>query len=295
MTYVFAIQNKEELYLMKALDKGTYESFLKLSFNLVEISEIENLLKIAQLNHSELKSIFGKYNESEEKELTFFSRYQSIELNVNRLLINLLSSIRMYLDHTETRLNRTHDSKELGLFKESTSVAFDSSFAYRFLSHFRNFFQHCGLAKEIINIKTDYIEGVATREVITIILSRDKLLNAYDWKKLRPELKKMPESFEILPLIEEKMRLLAAIDIRLNQNLYEKLVGDGLKFVDLLKTVSNYSGAPCFLEQKQTGTLVSYIPLELVKKIPKVDLTFFNKLDPPKNSELSKVNFHRIY
>jgi hypothetical protein len=132
-------------------------------------------------------------------------------LSINRHLLNLLSSFRTFLDHTETYLKRRHgsSSERAVAFKLTTSAAFDSSFSYRFLSQLRNYVQHCGMPVGKMSIHIDFDEE--TREPVSqyleLLFSRDSLLSNFDrWHSMvKPELEAMPDHFPIRPHVENLM------------------------------------------------------------------------------------------
>ncbi len=59
-------------------------------------------------------------------------------LHANRLILNYLSSIRTFIDHSETFFKKKYGnkSKEALLYKEILSQFFDNSFAYRFFINY---------------------------------------------------------------------------------------------------------------------------------------------------------------
>ena len=63
-------------------------------------------------------------------------------------VVNYLTSMRMFLDHSGTELNRrdTRDGgKRLDNWKVVCNAEYDDYFAYRFLYRYRNYIQHVGL------------------------------------------------------------------------------------------------------------------------------------------------------
>lgn len=71
--------------------------------------------------------------------------FNELRVKLARLVQNLLSSCRSYIDHSPQSLNRLDSSRSLsGFFKKETSVAYDSSFSYRFMEALRNYAQHNG-------------------------------------------------------------------------------------------------------------------------------------------------------
>ena len=67
--------------------------------------------------------------------------------DLNRRLRGFFSEFRVFLDYSETKLNRRHgrDSKQLRTFKEACACQFDRSFAYRFVYGLRNYALHVNL------------------------------------------------------------------------------------------------------------------------------------------------------
>jgi len=70
-----------------------------------------------------------------------------VHTSLNRRLSNLLSSIRLFLDHSEFAFKRKYGKKseEVEAFKKYASEKYDSSFSYRFVYKLRNYVQHCGI------------------------------------------------------------------------------------------------------------------------------------------------------
>ena len=190
--------------------------------------------------------------------------------------MNVLSSIRTYLDHTETRLNRTfgNKSEEYKLFKLLTSEAFDSHFAYRFLSKLRNYSQHCGLPVGSICMK-DGKQGFK----LELILLRDHLLgNFKSWGAIvKPELLNQEEEFDILSLLEQKVFLLNQVNQKISAVLLEKLSTQGSQLLSLIvETQEKGKGIPCLL--KVGGAIdnpqmeMKWFPYSVISKLTGIKL-----------------------
>lgn len=136
---------------------------------------------------------------------------EQMMLEVNRHLLNFLSGVRMFLDHTETNLKRRYGagSERYAAFKDATGKAFDTSFAYRFMYQLRNYVQHCGMPLGKMSIHADFDEE--TRQPISqsidFLYCRASLLTTYDrWhKKVKADLEALPEYFPIRPGVDEMM------------------------------------------------------------------------------------------
>ncbi len=127
--------------------------------------------------------------------------------NVNRLFLNYLSSIRTFLDHIETHINRTfgENSKEFTEFKKMLSIFYDNSFAYRFFYELRNYSQHCGLPIDNVSFKMEYERNKnRIKGILQVKFNRDRLLSSYKkWKKVKNDLKSLDDEFDVTPLIWE--------------------------------------------------------------------------------------------
>src|SRR5205085_8692409 len=66
---------------------------------------------------------------------------------VNRAIVNYLTSVRLYLDHVQTRVTRYYGPGSIMLtrWRSIASTVHDSSAAYRIIYNLRNYVQHCGM------------------------------------------------------------------------------------------------------------------------------------------------------
>lgn len=127
---------------------------------------------------------------------------QSVQ-EINRLLLNYLSSFRTYLDHLTTRYSRLEQqgSTYLKDFKKITSTCYDTSFFYRFFYKLRNYVQHCGLPISYMHTSETADKG-SVKITISTGFNRDVLLDGFDWGSVRNDLLKQPERLELLPCLE---------------------------------------------------------------------------------------------
>lgn len=108
------------------------------------------------------------------------------ELDVNRFMMHLLSSGKLFVDFAENQIKTKHRQK----FKKChklTSQQYDNSFAYRFCYNLRNFSQHVGIPISALHKKQDYVDD--EKAIISLWIEKDYLLNSsFNWKKLRNEI-----------------------------------------------------------------------------------------------------------
>jgi hypothetical protein len=224
---------------IRTLAKDEYDIISK------EINELEKfhfdnaLYNLIELNYGDFKTRIDFYlNQYIANPKLDFSEFSSQFIDINRLILNLLSSVRTYIDHTETRLKRTFGDKseEFNLFKELTSKCFDDHFAYRFLSKLRNYSQHCGLPTGSISI-TDDVNGYCLK----LSLVRDNLLADFDsWGSIvKPDLQKQDKEFDIIPLLDKKVELLEDVNRKINSTLLKKLTNQGNHLFELIMETQN--------------------------------------------------------
>lgn len=165
------------------------------------ISDVQ-LYMIAEWNYQDYRETLDAYKKLDFERLQALLKARVLTFDINRVLLNLLAAVRMYLDHTETSIKRRHGdpSQNWINFKQACSNAYDGLFSYRFLYKLRNFAQHCGLP--LSNFTASVREhperpGEPYHE-LSFGLGRDFALREYDWgKKLKQELAQQPEVIEV--------------------------------------------------------------------------------------------------
>lgn len=136
-------------------------------------------------------------------------------VGASRLVGNFLSSTTALLSLTEASLMRTwgQDSVEFTTWNHQRRAQHAVSFAYRLLYELRNFAQHRGLPISSINVAGRRSTDTAPMVYATQLrLRRDALMvDGFDWAKLKPELERQPEEFDLLPLVDEYAGILEAL------------------------------------------------------------------------------------
>lgn len=122
-------------------------------------------------------------------------------IDTGRYLLNYLTAMRVFLDHSEARLKRKfgRDSVEGGRFKTVAAAEFDGRFSNRLFYKLRNYTQHCGMPPVGFNIVNKVGEGAE----IVFTLDKDALLENYsEWgsivKAELQDLKSDPLLFELI-------------------------------------------------------------------------------------------------
>jgi hypothetical protein len=123
---------------------------------------------------------------------------------MNRLLLNYLSSFKTFIDHLTTRYTRLQRQGHSFLddFKKLTAACYDGNFSYRFFSKLRDYVQHCGLPLGSIDI-SEYPDQKGEVVIkVSITIDRDNLISSYKkWGNVRSDLQSQPRNMELLPYL----------------------------------------------------------------------------------------------
>lgn len=271
---------EREFKAIRDLSQLEFEKYSEHIVKLILLRNDENLFKIVELNYTDFISKIENITSQVAGGIIDNSEQQYLHLELNRLILNLLSSIRTYLDHTETRLKREYgkDSEELKIFKAETSKAYDDNFAYRFLYKLRNYSQHCGLPAG--SLRTTSSENEKPNHFLKLSLLRDNLLQNYEWgNPVTEELRNQEELFDIISLIKIKFTLLDAINNNIKDLSYKHYKNEGLALLNLLHEIENKDGAPCILRnvqitnnKAQLNIHIHWFPFDSITKITGVKL-----------------------
>lgn len=247
-----------------------YESHQKILNEFSELRANENLFKTVYLNFEDFKNKTAEYLSKVPR-----INQDDIEksyIDMNRLALNLLSSIRTFLDHKETYLKRKfgHESKELLFFEQIKCHAFDNSFEYRFISKLRNYSQHCGLPITYPEIKS--FEGLnsTTKHEFNLLFDRTTLVDNFNWgKKVKADLEVQNDRFDVLPIFEKIYFLLDNINERTNKLVLENYKNDGQLLLQLIIKTNEIEGSPCLIKcvgQDLLTHTFSRLPLDHISK-----------------------------
>lgn len=231
------IQNNS-IHLDKELTPEEYTLFIEGISELHNYENLKRLYEIVVFNYNE----FFLYNESKKKALiedclSFTGNkkeYYDHHLNLNRLLLNYLSSFRTFIDHSETVIKRKFgkDSEETKTFKETTSKLYDNYFSYRFFHKLRNYSQHCELPISDFEISATNIGENKFKTKYRIDFISSELLSKYtEWGPVKKDLENQ-ETFSIFPLMDEMSAALNQLWLSLI-SIFENNILNAMSFINL--------------------------------------------------------------
>lgn len=162
-----------------------YKEILSAKQNLVNILYIEDKFNLIMENYIELEHDLLKVTldsvYSPEHMLDWSISVNKVHL-INRRLINLLTTTRLYLDQVQHDLNMiSHEQQGLAdSIKELTHYEYDNVIGYRVMEALRNYVQHRGLPVHELQYSRDTVKNESS---ISPFIKLDTLENDGKFKK----------------------------------------------------------------------------------------------------------------
>ncbi|VVB94711.1 Uncharacterised protein [uncultured archaeon] len=274
MNKYLVIQKENKFIPIRELNHAEYEEYERAITCLTDFSGELQLFTIAYMNYKDYENILNQYFEEFTNIPSMsFSRIERMNLNINRYIMNFLSSIRSYLDLSETNLKKKNekDSQRVRLFECACSNAYDNHFSYRFLSKMRNYAQHFGMPVGEISLQKSLIPGSNdVHHSFKVEFVRDELLRYDKWGlPLKSEIQRLPPTFEITPHITIMMECIEAINFILIKDDLPEMIKSAEYVKHLITEIKDSSGIPYIytyekLNGKEVRIHLEHIPFHLV-------------------------------
>ncbi|CAG9623156.1 hypothetical protein [Sutcliffiella rhizosphaerae] len=191
-----------QFIIQNHISKEEYDTHLTRLAEAGKISEMEDVYNLVKRNKEEYLSFTSQIEKHLDNE--------QLGLEANRLLINFLSSLQMFIDYGE-RHNKKHFGKEkMKEFQKKTNDFYDNHISYRFMVLLRNYALHYGFPL------TNIIERVS--QPTRILATKEDLLKFKGWKHVKVDIEKMPDLISIDVHVEVTMMFI--------QHLYESYIYD---------------------------------------------------------------------
>lgn len=154
--------------------------------------------------------------------------------SINRRVVNLLTSARLYIDHVQQNIKLCVNNTNI---KSLFSEQYDSVFEYRFMEALRNYVQHCGLSVHKVTTPmkwTSQDESAQLEFGFIAFSNRDIFQDSGQFKA--SILKEMPEKVEIfsstrsyvaaISSIHESIRQIISVNVDAARSELESAVND---------------------------------------------------------------------
>ena len=161
------ISNDDQYYLRgSSLSETKFVSINKLMFD--EIAEAHKFYVDIILIEENYDTVVENYYEFERELIDIVARHMLFDVTdevflgqtslVNRRLLNLLSAVRMYTDHTRRQLIKSFGKKSAVLcsFQDKSRNLKETNAGFFLLDHVRNYSQHAGYAVDSFSVGTSF-------------------------------------------------------------------------------------------------------------------------------------------
>lgn len=201
---------------------------------------------------------------------------ESLTLTTNRCLANYLASVKLFLDHTYTRLSRRYgkESSQLAAFRSATAAVFDAEPAYRILYKMRNFLQHCGMPIKLIHFSSAIgPDGTTVVHDCGILCDVDYLLESFsEWGKARADLIARAPRLNLPPLLPPFQAAIHHINAVVNASEQAMLTSSRNTIATILDqgTTSEARGAVADIVDGESTTTIHFLeaPPDLLESHP---------------------------
>lgn len=169
----------------------------------------------------------------------------------NRLVINFVTSFRMYTDHYDLLMSERYgsDSKEAGTWKARCRTSYDGSFGYRFLYRLRNYALHKALpVGEIVfgeseyepsDLSTRIMKDAGLHRQLLLAFRTQELLDGSDhWSSVRAEIAKRAPLIEVESTISDCFKTLTGLHEFVEQQESFRLGNHAQGLVGLVREVA---------------------------------------------------------
>ncbi|NVK07490.1 MAG: hypothetical protein HWD89_00435 [Tenacibaculum sp.] len=168
------------------------------------------IFKNVQINGTEYSEFLDKISDLHIGTVDIkIAHSQELLFQANRVILNLLSSFKFFIDNGEAHLKRKYgkDSEVAKEFRKLTSTEFDNVFAYRFLIKLRNYSLHLGFPLQGLELKAEKNIETPIKTTGSLQLSIDidliKKEKSLLGKIVYDDIKNLEEDIDLKPLIAE--------------------------------------------------------------------------------------------
>lgn len=196
--------------------------------------------------NSALASVASSADETEQQ------RVRALGETVNRVTVNFLTAMRLYLDHTATRMDRTYGktTSQAKAFVSATAAEFDTHASYRILYKLRNYVQHCGLPVDTAGINSRASDGPGSKAIHEVVVGVrvDTLLSTYDsWGAAKTDLTAIGEILRPQDIVPDVMSCLERIEKEVLRAELPVLIKAGQRFTTLMREVERDDAVPALI------------------------------------------------
>jgi hypothetical protein len=166
-------------------------------------------------------------------------------LSLDRHLVNLLSSMRLYLDHTDHGLSTMfgNPSDQLESIKKFKGTLYDKHLGYRLLEALRNHVQHCGLPVHSISYNQSRVETlkkhVFVQSLVQPRLDFNELASNHGFKaSVLKEIQQLGEKIDLRPFAREYISCLIELHYQIRNKVSDVITQNRQIYAAAIKEYS---------------------------------------------------------
>ena len=202
-----------------------------------------------------LSQNYRTFNELEQEALTRAASAaldEALRTSIVTAVVNYLTTMRMFLDHSEADLRR-RDAQDggnrFGTWKIVCSAEYDDYFGYRFLYRFRNYIQHVGLPLSILTVSSSLNDDGRVVGSVFLGESPHHLVEEFDgWSKVGAELEALSTELDLSEQIHVSMECLTRIAEALLQEDKPEIAASAATFRAIIGDLDEYIGTPWLVQ-----------------------------------------------
>lgn len=206
--YLFDDTNNQKgpIKLLTNMEASSYELANAVMF---EFQYYNRRFKEIYLNLEEFEKTIVKYSKQIEKidQPNIVNELMNlIFVDINRTFINFITSLKVFIEHVEKRLNKKYgkSSEQFNSFKQLTHNLYDNYFAYRFLLNLRDYSIHDSYPINNFNKDTELVQKTFQyKSKLHFQFNRDVILeNEKMRKKMGNELSRYNDLFPVKNILD---------------------------------------------------------------------------------------------
>lgn len=179
---------------------------------------------------------------------------EPLRIRIATAIVNYLTSMKMFLDHSEVDLKRRDREDGGNRFKNwqlQCKAEYDDYFAYRFLYRFRNYILHIGLPLSALQLSSSLDRDGHPAGSVLLGESPASLVSSFDsWSTVRAELKALNAPIDLSEQISISMSCLTRISNALLKEDIPEIVTSLAVVNRIVGDLAQYTGSPIVTQIK---------------------------------------------
>ena len=202
---------------------------------------------------------------------------------LNRTFANLLSSVRLYRDHTLARLAGMYgkNGHEHSAFRALWRAMADAVFAFAFTWEFRNYVQHVEMPFDHSASTIQPPGDLGDEPTVTVGVNRASLLRHRRWGTLTRRIKALPDVVPVQDYLEPTLKGIEKIEFDLIEVERPRLLEYARTVIRILRPGFANGGFPGVMEVPPEGFTGGPISIELFRLDVSVFLGLVESMETP--------------